>query len=43
LDDRWQKAAEREIARLAAQLGWRQAARAMNRPGHDDGPAAMTA
>src|SRR5262245_10655610 len=42
LDDRWQKDAEREMARLAAQLGWRQAARAMNRPGHD-GRAAMTA
>ena len=42
LDDRWQKEAEREMARLAAQLGWRQAARAMNRPGHD-GRAAMTA
>jgi glycerol-3-phosphate dehydrogenase len=41
LDGRWQQEAEREIARLAAQLGWRQAARAMNRPGHD-APAAMT-
>lgn len=42
LDGRWQQGAEREIARLAAQLGWRQAARAMNKPGHDT-PAAMTA
>jgi glycerol-3-phosphate dehydrogenase len=40
LDGRWQQDAEREIARLVAQLGWRQAARAMNRP---DAPAAMTA
>jgi len=43
LDSRWQQQAEREIARLAAQLGWRQAARAMNRPGHDAPAAAMTA
>lgn len=42
LDGRWQHDADREIARLVAQLGWRQAARAMNKPGHD-APAAMTA
>jgi glycerol-3-phosphate dehydrogenase len=41
LDGRWQQNAEREIARLAAQLGWRQAARAMNKG--PDGLAAMTA
>jgi len=40
LDERWQRESEREIARLAAQLGWRQAARAMNRL---EARAAMTA
>jgi len=34
LNDRWRLDADREVARLAANLGWRQAARAMNRPGH---------
>jgi glycerol-3-phosphate dehydrogenase len=32
-DDRWQRESDREVARLAARVGWRQAARAMNRPG----------
>jgi len=40
LDERWQRESEREMARLAAQLGWRQAARAMNKP---DARVAMTA
>lgn len=35
LNDRWSKQTEREVARLAATLGWRQAARAMNRPDQD--------
>jgi glycerol-3-phosphate dehydrogenase len=35
LNDRWRQDTDREVARLAANLGWRQAARAMNRPGHD--------
>jgi len=39
LDERWKQQADREVARLAGQLGWRQAARAMNRPGQ----AAITA
>jgi glycerol-3-phosphate dehydrogenase len=34
-DDRWKRDADREVARLAARLGWRQAAWAMNRPGHE--------
>ena len=34
-DDRWRRDADREVARLAARLGWRQAAWAMNRPGHE--------
>ena len=34
LNDRWKQETDREVARLAAKLGWRQAARAMNRPGH---------
>ena len=32
-DDRWQRHCDREVARLAARVSWRQAARAMNRPG----------
>jgi len=32
-NDRWRQNTDREVARLAAHLGWRQAARAMNRPG----------
>jgi glycerol-3-phosphate dehydrogenase len=35
LNDRWRQDADREVARLAAHLGWQQAARAMNRPGHE--------
>jgi glycerol-3-phosphate dehydrogenase len=35
LNDRWRQETDREVARLAANLGWRQAARAMNRPGHE--------
>jgi glycerol-3-phosphate dehydrogenase len=35
LDERWKQQADREVARLAGQLGWRQAARAMNRPGQE--------
>jgi glycerol-3-phosphate dehydrogenase len=35
-DPRWRDNAEREIARLAAQLRWRQAAWAMNRTGAGD-------
>src|SRR6185436_12426303 len=35
LNDRWRQNTDREMARLAAHLGWRQAARAMNRPGHE--------
>jgi glycerol-3-phosphate dehydrogenase len=30
--DRWRRDTDREVARLAARLGWRQAAWAMNRP-----------
>jgi glycerol-3-phosphate dehydrogenase len=40
LDSRWRQNTDREIARLAARLGWRQAARAMNRA---DAQAARTA
>jgi glycerol-3-phosphate dehydrogenase len=40
LDERWERQADREIARLAARLGWRHAARAMNRPGPDSPAAA---
>jgi hypothetical protein len=32
-DERWRQQPNREVARLAAQLCWRQAAWAMNRPG----------
>jgi glycerol-3-phosphate dehydrogenase len=35
LNDRWSQQTDREVARLAANLGWRQAARAMNRPDPD--------
>jgi glycerol-3-phosphate dehydrogenase len=42
LNDRWSQRTEREVARLAATLGWRQAARAMNRP-DPDARAARTA
>jgi glycerol-3-phosphate dehydrogenase len=42
LDERWKQQPDREVARLAAQLGWRQAARAMNRPAQEP-PAARTA
>ena len=34
-DDRWRQETDREIARLAARLGWPQAAWAMNRPSHE--------
>jgi glycerol-3-phosphate dehydrogenase len=43
LNDRWNQQADREVARLAANLGWRQAARAMNRPDQDDARAVRTA
>ena len=33
LNERWREHTDLEVARLAARLGWRQAARAMNRPG----------
>jgi glycerol-3-phosphate dehydrogenase len=39
LHERWRHQSEEEIARLAARLGWRHAARAMNRPGRE--PAAV--
>jgi glycerol-3-phosphate dehydrogenase len=42
LNDRWSQQTDREVARLAANLGWRQAARAMNRP-DQDARAARTA
>ncbi len=35
LDDRWRRETDREIARLATRLRWRQAAWAMNKPGHE--------
>jgi glycerol-3-phosphate dehydrogenase len=35
LNERWRQESDREVARLAAHLGWRQAARAMNRPAHE--------
>jgi glycerol-3-phosphate dehydrogenase len=43
LDARWRQVADREVARLAARLGWRQAARAMNRPSPEAQAAARTA
>jgi glycerol-3-phosphate dehydrogenase len=43
LDSRWRRDADREVARLAARLGWRQAAWAMNRPPAHDEPTAKTA
>jgi glycerol-3-phosphate dehydrogenase len=42
-DERWRQEPEREVARLASALGWRQAARAMNKPGHDGLAAVRTA
>jgi glycerol-3-phosphate dehydrogenase len=43
-DSRWRREADREVARLAARLGWRQAARAMNRPApHEEPTVARTA
>jgi hypothetical protein len=42
LNGRWSQQTERELARLAANLGWRQAARAMNRP-DQEARAARTA
>ena len=44
LDERWERDADGEVARLAARLGWRQAAWAMNRPPHElTAPMARTA
>lgn len=39
LNERWTRQADAEVARLAARLGWRQAAWAMNRVGQDTPPA----
>jgi glycerol-3-phosphate dehydrogenase len=42
-DGRWRNEVDRdrEVARLSASLGWRQAAWAMNKPGHDPEAAAV--
>lgn len=43
LDERWRRDSDREVARLAARLGWRQAAWAMNKPGQGPPAVARTA
>ena len=42
-DERWRQNVDREVARLAARLHWRHAARAMNRAGNNDQAIAKTA